>query len=41
MKSFLISKDFRLNIKGEKLKKLLKISLKEWIKYQKYLENLK
>lgn len=39
MQGFVISKEYRLNLKGENLKKLLKISVKEWIKYQKYLQN--
>lgn len=37
MKSKLISKTHRLDQKGNKIIKLLKISLREWIKYQKYL----
>lgn len=37
MKSKLISKSHRLDQKGNKFIKLLKISLKEWIKYQTYL----
>ena len=37
MRSMLISKTHRVDQKGDKYTKLLKISLKEWIKYQKYL----
>lgn len=37
MKSKLISKTHIVDQKGDKCIKLLKISLKEWIKYQKYL----
>lgn len=37
MKSKLISKTHRVDQKGDKYTKFLKISLKEWIKYQTYL----
>lgn len=37
MKSKLISKTHRVDQKGDKYTKFLKISLREWIKYQKFL----
>nr|DAS31674.1 MAG TPA: Queuine tRNA-ribosyltransferase [Caudoviricetes sp.] len=37
MKSKLISKTHRIDQKGDKYTKILKISLREWIKYQKFL----
>lgn len=40
LRTIIMSKDKKINIKGNNYEKVLSLSLKEWVKYQKYLERI-